>query len=119
MSKHEYDAFASGARALRQPLSSHILELARKGRDDQLPYYAQIGAIHSVIATSLMLLQLHDQVGSDPERYNEICKKVDNMVISLVAPMPNLPAPINDALRWQRTGFVRDMAEALAKHLKA
>ena len=39
--------------------------------------------------------------------------------MSLVAPMPSLPGPINDALRWQRTGFVKDMAEALAKHLKA
>ena len=119
MPKHEYDAFVSEARARRQPLSTHILDLARKGRDDQMPYYAQIGAIHSVMATTLMLLQLHDREARNPERYNDICKKLDGMVMSLVAPMPSLPGPINDALRWQRTGFVRDMAEALAKHLKA
>ena len=115
---HEYDRFQKRARELNEPLSTHVLSLARRARDDDTPYYVQVGAIHSVMATMLMVLQTREQYGDDRARCDEILNKVDMLVTDLVAPMPRLPNRLHDTLRYRPTGFVKDIAEALAKHLK-
>lgn len=115
----EYDRFQQKARDLNEPLSTHILSLARQARDDQTAYYVKVGAIHSVMATMLMILQTKERYSGDTVLCDQILTKVDMLVTDLVAPMPRVPDKLYYALRYRPTGFVRDIAEALAKHLKA